>query len=199
MDGVLFCWDYWGPEAPSTQEFWPRLAVEIAFSINGTAIFDEAVASNLPLNRCTWIASAKELNANLGLVELLDETTISEQLDIGETSRNPRSTQKTTTLEGGSFFIQTEKQSTQESRLVQIGFRRRQLVAFWFVELGRQTLMKIDEVFSDSVFGASISPKMAFVNNKQSIILPAKLCAWWWYFWMYIPGNHRKFDLNFGT
>jgi len=60
------------------------------------------------LNRCSWIASAKELNANFGLVELLDETTISEQLDIGETSRNPKVNPKNNDFGVWKFFFQTE-------------------------------------------------------------------------------------------
>lgn len=43
------------------------------FALNGTEIFEDAVASNLPAKRCTWMASPKAISANSGLVELLDE------------------------------------------------------------------------------------------------------------------------------
>lgn len=51
----------------------PRLAVEINFALNGTEIFEDAVASNLPRERCTWRTSPKVIGRNGGLVELLDE------------------------------------------------------------------------------------------------------------------------------
>jgi len=58
------------------------LAVEINFALNGTEIFEDAVASNLPANRCTWMASPKVISTNSGLVELLDEHSKGKRWDL---------------------------------------------------------------------------------------------------------------------